>query len=106
MKRVAFALLAAALAAPALAQSSMKSMDVKTEAAAAAHKASGVVTKVDPAKGKVTIKHGPVQTLKWPAMTMAFTVKDKAVLEKLKKDEKVDFEFVQQGKDYVVTSVK
>jgi Cu/Ag efflux protein CusF len=30
----------------------------------------------------------------------------KAMLEKLKKDQKVDFEFVQQGKDYVVTSVK
>jgi Cu(I)/Ag(I) efflux system protein CusF len=106
MKRVALVLLAAALAAPAFAQSSMKGMDMKTEAAATAHKASGVVTRVDPEKSKVTIKHGPVQTLKWPPMTMAFTVKDKAVLDKLKKDQKIDFEFVQQGKDYVLTSVK
>jgi Cu/Ag efflux protein CusF len=37
---------------------------------------------------------------------MAFVVKDKAVMEKMKKDQNVDFEFVQQGKDYVVTGVK
>ncbi|HEX2565905.1 MAG TPA: copper-binding protein [Burkholderiales bacterium] len=105
MKRLAFLALAA-LAAPALAQSDMKGMDMKTQAAATAHKASGVITRVDPAKSKVTIKHGPVHTLNWPPMTMAFTVKDKGLLDKLKKDQKVDFEFVQQGKDYVVTSVK
>jgi Cu/Ag efflux protein CusF len=39
-------------------------------------------------------------------MNMKFTVKDKAVLDKLPKDKKVDFEFKQEGKDYVITSVK
>jgi Cu(I)/Ag(I) efflux system periplasmic protein CusF len=68
------------------------------------HKTTGVVTKVD--KDKVTIKHEPVASMKWPSMTMAFVVKDKAVMEKMKKDQKVDFEFVQQGRDYVVTGVK
>jgi Cu(I)/Ag(I) efflux system protein CusF len=57
-------------------------------------------------KDKVTIKHEPVPSMNWPSMTMAFLVKDKAVMEKIKKDQKVDFEFVQQGKDYVVTAVK
>ena len=90
MKRIAIALLAVLLALPAFAQ----------------NQASGVVTKVDPAAGKVTIKHGPVPSLKWPAMTMAFVVKDKALLDKMKKDQKIDFEFVEQGKDYVVTKVK
>lgn len=68
------------------------------------HKATGVVTKVD--NDKVTIRHEPVATMKWPAMTMAFLVKDKALMEKMKKDQKVDFEFVQQGREYVVTAVK
>lgn len=72
--------------------------------AQAVHKASGVVTKVD--KEKVTIKHGAVPSLNWPAMTMPFTVKDKALMDKLAKDRKVDFEFRQEGRDYVVTSVK
>jgi Cu(I)/Ag(I) efflux system protein CusF len=107
MKRIAPLLFAALLAVPAFAQ--MKDMDMKSDKEASkgsVHKATGVVTKVDPKSGKVTIKHGPVQSMKWPAMTMAFTVKDKALLEKLRKDKKVDFEFVQQGNDYVVTAVK
>jgi len=86
-----------------------KGMDMKSEkkdAKGTVHKATGVVTRVDAAKNKVTIKHEPVQSMNWPSMSMAFTVKDKALLDKMKKDQKVDFEFVQQGKDYVVTSVK
>ena len=87
----------------------MKDMDMKSEkkdAKAAVHKATGMVRKVDAAKGKVTIAHEPVQSMNWPSMSMAFTVKDKKLLEKLAVDKKVNFEFVQQGKDYVVTSVK
>lgn len=85
----------------------MKDMDMKMDKQAAkgtVHKATGVVTKVD--KDKVTIQHEPVASMNWPSMSMAFVVKDKAVMEKLKKDQKVDFEFVQQGRDYVVTAVK
>jgi Cu(I)/Ag(I) efflux system periplasmic protein CusF len=70
----------------------------------AIHKAAGVVTKVD--KDKVTIKHGPVPTIQWPAMTMAFKVKDKALTDKLKPNSRVEFEFRQEGNDYVVTSVR
>jgi Cu(I)/Ag(I) efflux system periplasmic protein CusF len=82
----------------------MKGMDMKKDAKGSVHKATGVVTKVD--KDKVTIKHEPVQSMNWPAMTMAFNVKDKALMGKLAKDKKVDFEFKQEGKDYVVTAVK
>jgi Cu(I)/Ag(I) efflux system protein CusF len=78
----------------------------QTKAETVTHRATGVVTKVDAAKGRVTIKHGPVRTLGWPGMTMAFGVKDKATLEKMPKDKEIDFEFVQQGRDYVVTSLK
>jgi Cu/Ag efflux protein CusF len=70
------------------------------------HKGAGTVKKFDPAGGKVTIAHGPIPTMKWPAMSMTFTVKDKALLGKFSQDKKVEFEFVQQGSDYVVTSVK
>ena len=72
----------------------------------AAHKATGVVKKVDPKSGSVTLAHDPVKSLNWPAMTMGFQVKDKALLDKLQPGKKIDFEFVQQGKDYVVTAVK
>jgi Cu(I)/Ag(I) efflux system protein CusF len=104
MKRVVLAVL---LAVPALADAQMKGMDMKMDtkdAKGMVHKATGMVTKVD--KDKVTIKHEPVPSMNWPSMTMAILVKDKAVMEKIKKDQKVDFEFVQQGKDYVVTALK
>lgn len=70
------------------------------------HKATGVVKGADRNKGTVTLAHEPVPTLKWPAMTMSFAVKDKAMLDKLPANKKVEVEFVQQGKDYVITGVK
>ena len=65
-----------------------------------------VVKKVDPRAGTVTLAHEPVKSMKWPSMTMAFQVKDKAVLDKLGEGKKVEFEFEQRGKDYVITNVK
>jgi Cu(I)/Ag(I) efflux system protein CusF len=81
-------------------------MPMDSKAPATAYKASGVVKKIDAAKGSVTLAHGPVAELKWPAMTMGFTVKDKALLGKLAVGRKVDFEFIEQGKSYVVTAVR
>jgi len=81
-------------------------MDNPAAKESAAHKATGVVKRVDRDRGAVTLAHDPVASLKWPAMTMSFLVKDKASLEKLREGGKVEFEFVQQGKDYVITSVK
>jgi Cu(I)/Ag(I) efflux system protein CusF len=113
MKRLAVlsAIVVLSLAAPALlhAQSdTMRGMDMqgagKTQVKT--HKGVGTVKKIDSARGKVTIAHGPIPTMKWPAMNMAFTVKDKALLGKVSQDKKVEFEFVQQGSDYVITSVK
>jgi Cu(I)/Ag(I) efflux system periplasmic protein CusF len=74
--------------------------------ALAQHVGTGVVTKVDKAAGRVTLKHDPIQSLNWPAMTMAFHVKDKAMLDKLAAEQKVEFEFVQQDRRYVITSIK
>ena len=84
----------------------MKSMESTEKSSGAVHQAVGVVKAVDPAKGTVTLDHEPVKSLNWSAMTMTFTVKEKAMLDKLQTGKKVEVEFVQQDKDYVVTSVK
>jgi len=84
----------------------MKSMGADKKSEAKSHKGVGTVKKIDPAGGKVTIAHGPLKSINWPAMTMTFTVKDKALLGKFSHDKKVEFEFVQQGSDYVITSAK
>lgn len=89
----------------------MKGMDMGKPAQGKAtkvvtHQATAVVKSVDPAKGTVTLAHRPVETLNWPAMTMAFKVKNKTLLDKLAMNKDVMVEFVQQGADYVITSVK
>jgi len=76
------------------------------KAAGKTHKGTGTVQKVDPASGSVTIAHGPIESMKWPAMTMTFKVKDKKMLDKAKSGEKVEFTFVQSGKDYTITDIK
>ena len=102
----------AAVSPFAIAQSdSMKGMDMKEKkgekkAAEQSHKGTVKVTKVDPATNSVTIAHQAVSTMNWPAMTMTFKVKDKKMLDKAKSGEKVEFTFVQSGKDYTITDIK
>lgn len=70
------------------------------------HKATGVVKAVDSSKGTVTLAHGPVKSLEWPAMTMNFVVKDKWLFDKISIGKKIQFEFIKQDNDYIVTSVQ
>jgi len=68
--------------------------------------AVGVVKQVDVTAGTVTIAHEAIAGLNWPAMTMTFSVKDKALFDKLAVDRKVQFTVAKQGAAYVVTSVR
>lgn len=61
------------------------------------HRGAGSVEAVDPAGATVTLAHGPIDSLKWPAMTMDFRVKDPALLRTLKPGQKIDFDFVDAG---------
>ena len=54
-------------------------------------KSSGEVRRVDKSSGKVTIKHGPLDNLGMPAMTMVFGVKDAAMLDQMKEGDKINF---------------
>ena len=72
----------------------------------ATHSGTGVVRKVDAAAGKVTVHHEPIASIGWPAMTMAFDVKDKSLLRDVKPGQKVEFTFAQEGTRYVIGSIK
>ncbi len=75
--------------------------------AAAGHKAEGTVDSVDAKAGTVSLNHGPVETLKWPAMTMEFKVANAALLKDLKPGTSVAFEFVErQPGEWVITGIK
>ena len=112
MNRILVATLLSVFSAFALAQSKgmdMKDMDHKgmdKKAHTKSHHAAGKVKSVDGAKGTVTLDHEPVASMNWPAMTMTFKARDKKMLQSVKPGQKLEFDFHQQGKDYVITKVK
>lgn len=65
--------------------------------AAQVHKAKGTVEAVDAGGGTVEINHGPIPSLNWPAMTMEFKVKDKAMLAGVKKGQAIEIDITQRG---------
>lgn len=92
---IATLMLGAGLAFQASADDKHHPQSAATPVAAAtstAALADGEVRKVDKAAGKVTLKHGPILNLDMPPMTMAYPVKDKAMLDGLKPGDKIKFE--------------
>lgn len=73
---------------------------------AQSHQATGVVKRIDPAKGVVSLKHEAIKSLNWPGMTMEFNVRDPKLLAGVKPDQQVKFEFVEEKGRYVITSIK
>ena len=86
---VSGALLSAPLSAQTGADHASHHPDPK--AIAAAPMSEGEVRKIDKSAAKVTIKHGQLQNLDMPPMTMVFRVKDPAMLDQLKEGDKIKF---------------
>lgn len=76
------------------------------DSTAAAPQSEGEVRKVDLARGKVTLRHGPLVSLDMPAMTMVFTAADKKLLDGLKEGDKVRFTADKQNGGFVVTAIQ
>jgi Cu/Ag efflux protein CusF len=74
--------------------------------AAAASLSSGEVRKVDREAKKVTIKHGPIDNLKMPPMTMVFRVKDAALLDGVEPGTLVRFRAEEADGGYLVTRLQ
>lgn len=51
----------------------------------------GVVKKVDKPQGKLTLKHGPLENLDMPGMTMVFRVQDAGWLDQIKPGDNIRF---------------
>jgi Cu(I)/Ag(I) efflux system periplasmic protein CusF len=67
-------------------------------------KGTGTVTAIDAAKGTITLDHGEVAELQWPAMKMGFAAKPE-VLKDVKVGDKVRFEIDWDGKAGTVTAI-
>jgi Cu/Ag efflux protein CusF len=106
--RVIIGIVAAALlAAPVFAQTASDHASHHPDSAEkAAATTDGEVRKVDKSAGKVTIRHGEIRNLEMPAMTMVFTAKDPAMLDRLKEGDKIKFTADKVNGVYTVTTVE
>ena len=76
-------------------------------AKAEVHRGEGRVEAVDPASSSVTLTHGPIASLKWPAMTMDFKVKDAALLRALRPGQNIEFDMAgEPGGEYTIVAVQ
>jgi len=103
MRLFAGILLAALGAAPAYAQPPQAGHDSHHPGAALSE---GEIRKVDKEAKKITIKHGPLQNLDMPAMTMVFQVADPALLDKVKAGDKVKFRAEKKGDVFRITRIE
>jgi Cu(I)/Ag(I) efflux system membrane fusion protein len=70
------------------------------------HRAEGTVRALDVKSGTLSIAHGPVETLKWPAMTMDFKAANQTLLTGLQPGTGVAFEFVERSPgEWVITKI-
>ena len=67
------------------------------------HSATGTADSVS--GRQVTISHGPIVSLEWPAMTMPFTVNDAGSVEGIKVGDRVAFTSSKSGTETVLTSI-
>lgn len=67
---------------------------------------SGEVRRINADTKKITIAHGPLKAFDMPSMTMAFLVKDAALLTKVKQGDKVNFVLEKAGEDLVITRIE
>ena len=84
------------------ASNDIASMDMS--AATKTGSGSGKITALDKAGGKVTIDHGPIPAVSWPAMTMGFNA-DPKMLEGVAVGDQVDFTLSLKGNDGTVTAI-
>ena len=66
----------------------------------------GQVQKIDPAQGKITLRHAPIKKLDMDAMTMVFRVQDPAQLQGLKAGDKVKFEADRVNGQITITKIE
>ena len=68
------------------------------------YSADGTIEKIT--TRSVTVRHGPVSALDWPAMTMAFAIEKPAQLRGFKRGDKVTFRFIQADSGPQIISIR
>ena len=108
MRAIAYALigvLTLTTAGAALADD-MAGMAMSGAPAAKHGKGVGVIKAIDAKAGTLTIQHGPIPAVSWPAMTMTFKAKPAKLLTGLKVGETIGFDTTVRGMAADVTAVR
>mgnify|MGYP001350070568 CR=1 FL=1 len=66
---------------------------------------TGTITALNASNRKVTIDHGPILAIKWPAMKMEFPVAPSVDLSKIKAGDTVTFTLSGSNNSYTVQSI-
>ncbi len=93
-------------AGPALAQSMANMPGMNQPAATKTGQGTGVITAIDPKAGRITIKHGAIPAVGWPAMTMTFKATPPALLRGVRAGQTVGFDVRTKGMDAEVTALR
>ena len=84
-------------------EASMAAMPPSSSAATTGH-GTGVLTAIDTTAGTVTLDHGPIPELGWPAMTMAFKAAP-ASLASIQPGDRVKFDLVMSDGAGEITAI-
>ena len=105
MKYQTFVAAGAALALASCGRQQKSETQANTPAAEASQTYSGTGAITAIAGDQVSIKHGPIAAIGWPAMTMTFTAPVDAA-QGANVGEQVDFSFRKNGSAYQLTSLR
>jgi Cu(I)/Ag(I) efflux system protein CusF len=83
----------------------MEKKEAPKGAAAKTASGTGTVTALNAAGRKVTLDHGPMPELNWPAMKMEFGVAGGVDLSKVKAGDKVRFSVTSSGSTHTIKSM-
>jgi Cu/Ag efflux protein CusF len=70
------------------------------------YEGTGSIVSIDKDNSRATIKHDPMPAIKWPAMTMTFTVSDAALLDNVKEGGKVRFDLEIKPDSYSIVDLE
>jgi Cu(I)/Ag(I) efflux system protein CusF len=111
MKPMLVAMAAAAVASPAFAQAgggmqAMSGMQGMDQGAMIMADGEGTVKALDLQAGTVTIQHGAIAALKWPAMTMTFKAANPGLLRGVRVGQTARFRLMQMGGAISLTAIQ
>ena len=101
-----FGVLSLTMAAAAQGAPHMGGMSMSSPPAAKHGQGKGVIRAIGTKAGTLTIQHGPIPAVSWPAMTMTFKAKPTTLLKGLKVGQTIGFDCIVKGTKAEITAIR